>query len=43
MHRESNLKIFQLDATYSVYYITVGSSTFRVSTPETCGAAYSNV
>jgi len=27
MHRESNLTIFQLDATYSVYYITVGSST----------------
>jgi len=27
MYRESNLTIFQLDATYSVYYITVGSST----------------
>ena len=27
MHRETNLTIFQLDATYSVYYITVGSST----------------
>jgi len=27
VHRESNLTIFQLDATYSVYYITVGSST----------------
>jgi len=27
VHHESNLTIFQLDATYSVYYITVGSST----------------
>ena len=27
MHRESNLVTVQLDATYSVYYITVGSST----------------
>jgi len=27
MHRELNLTIFQQDATYSVYYITVGSST----------------
>jgi len=28
VHRESNLTIFQLDTTYSVYYITVGSSTY---------------
>ena len=27
VHRESNLIIFQQDATYSVYYISVGSST----------------
>ena len=27
VHRELNLTIFQLDVTYSVYYITVGSST----------------
>ena len=27
VHRESNLTIVQQDATYSVYYITVGSST----------------
>ena len=27
MHRESNLIIFQQDATYSVYYISVGSCT----------------
>jgi len=27
MHRESNLIIVQQDATYSVYYISVGSST----------------
>jgi len=27
VHRESNVTIFQQDATYSVYYITVGSST----------------
>jgi len=26
VHRELNLTIFQLNATYSVYYITVGSS-----------------
>jgi len=27
VHRESNLIIFLQDATYSVYYISVGSST----------------
>jgi len=27
VHRESNLLIVQQDATYSVYYISVGSST----------------
>jgi len=27
VHRESNLTFFQLDATYSFYYITVGSAT----------------
>ena len=27
VHRESNLIIVQQDATYSVYYISVGSST----------------
>jgi len=27
VHRESNLIIFQQDATYSVYYISVGTST----------------
>jgi len=27
VHRESNLTIFQQVATYSVYYISVGSST----------------
>ena len=27
MHRESNLITVQQDATYSVYYISVGSST----------------
>jgi len=33
VQRESNLTIFQLDATYSAYYITVGSSTcFGVDT-----------
>ena len=28
VHRESNLIIFQHDATYSVYYISAGSSTY---------------
>jgi len=28
VHRESNLIIDQQDATYSVYYISVGSSTY---------------
>jgi len=38
MHRESNLTIFQLDATYSVYYISADSSTcFRCRHP-TSGA-----
>jgi len=27
VHRESNLIIIQQDATYSVYYVSVGSST----------------
>ena len=33
MHRESNLITVQQDATYSVYYISVGSSTFWVLKP----------
>jgi len=34
VHRESNLIIVQQDATYSVYYISVGSSTcFRCLHP----------
>jgi len=34
VHCELNLTIFQLDATYLVYYITVGSSTcFRCTHP----------
>jgi len=28
MHRESNLITVQLDATYSVYYFSVGSATY---------------
>jgi len=45
---ELNLITVQQDATYSVYYISVGSSTcfgcwHPLSTPETCRAAYRNI